>query len=142
MNLEDGAGPVAEHVARIGAARAAADEAGVPLVLNARVDVYLRGTHELGDAVERANAYLAAGADCAFVIGVADRDTIARLVDGVAGPLNVLATAETPPVAGLARLGVRRVSVGTRLFREALGAAEAAARELLERGTYSFGDAR
>ena len=142
MNLEDGAGPVPEHVARIAAARAAADEAGVPLVLNARVDVYLRGTHELGDAVERANAYLAAGADCAFVIGVSDRVTIARLLADVAGPLNVLARAETPPVAELARLGVRRVSVGTRLFQEALGAAEVAARELVESGTYAFGEAR
>ena len=138
MNLEDGAGPVREHVERILAARAAADAAGIPLVLNARVDVYLRGTHELGDAIERANAYLGAGADCAFVIGVADRGTIGRLAAAIDGPLNVLAREETPPVAELASLGVRRVSVGSRLFRTGLAAAEAGARELLEHGTYSF----
>jgi 2-methylisocitrate lyase-like PEP mutase family enzyme len=138
INLEDGAGPVSQHVARIRAARAAADEAAVPLVLNARVDVYLRGTHDVDDAIERSNAYLETGADCAFVIGVTDAATIARLVEGIDGPLNVLATDETPPIDELARLGVRRVSVGSGLFRAGLAAAEAGARELLERGTYSF----
>jgi 2-methylisocitrate lyase-like PEP mutase family enzyme len=123
MNLEDGAGPVQEHVERIRAARAAGDRAGVPLVLNARVDVYLRGTRVFGDAVARANAYLGAGADCVFVIGVTDGPTIARLAKAVDGPLNVLATGETPPVAELARLGVRRVSVGSGLFRAGLAAA-------------------
>ena len=142
MNLEDGAGPVRDHVVRVREARAAADEAGVPLVLNARVDVYLRGTHDLDDAIERSNAYLRAGADCAFVIGVTDAATIARLVHAVDGPLNVLAREETPPIHELARLGVRRVSVGSGLFRAGLAAAEAGAHELLERGTYSFAAAR
>ena len=142
INLEDGAGPMSEHVGRIRAARAAADDAGVPLVLNARVDVYLRGTHDVGDAIVRSNAYFDAGADCAFVIGVTDAATIARLVKALHGPLNVLAREETPSVAELARLGVRRVSVGSGLFRAGLAAAEAGARELLERGTFSFAGRR
>ena len=76
MNLEDGNGDVDEHARRVAAVREAVPE----LVLNARTDVFLPGgSRSAEDAVVRANAYLAAGADCAFVIGVSDAATIARL---------------------------------------------------------------
>lgn len=134
MNLEDGAGDPDEHCARLEAVRAAVPQ----LVLNARTDVYLHGSADVDDAVARANAYLRAGADCAFVIGVSDHDTIAALAAGIDGPLNVLATRETPPVDELVRLGVRRISLGSGLHRTSLAATEAGAAELLERGTYGF----
>jgi 2-methylisocitrate lyase-like PEP mutase family enzyme len=134
LNLEDRNGPVAEQRERISAVRAA-----VPaLVINARTDVFLDGSGEAGEAIERANAYLAAGADCAFAIGLVDGATIGRLASAIEGPLNVLATAASPPVEELARLGVRRISLGSGLHRASLTAAEAGAAELFERGTYGF----
>jgi 2-methylisocitrate lyase-like PEP mutase family enzyme len=144
MNLEDtGEGrllPLEMQVERIRAARGVADAAGVPLVINARTDVFeMREIHErerVGEAVRRANAYLEAGAACAFVPFVADREVIARLAREIRGPLNVLGTPDTPPAAELERLGVRRVSVGGGLARAAYGRARRLATQLKETGTF------
>lgn len=137
LNLEDAAGPADDHVERIRAVRA---EVGDELVVNARVDLLLHGTGDLDDTVERANAYLAAGADCAFPIGVSDAAAIGELAARIDGPLNVLAGAGTPPVAELERLGVARVTFGSGLTRAAYTAAVHAAREALGDGTYRFLD--
>jgi 2-methylisocitrate lyase-like PEP mutase family enzyme len=150
MNLEDGRhgdaasgdplNPLDEQVERVAAARAAADSAGMPFVLNARTDVFLRqvGAPEgrLRAAVERANAYRAAGADCLFVPGVVDAGTIGALVREIDGPLNILAGPGVPTVAELTRLGVARVSVGGGPLRMALGAVAAASADLLQSGRY------
>ena len=134
---------VAAQAALIQAIRgAAATEWGIPLVINARVDVYL---HDAGDAaarfaeaVRRATAYREAGADCVFPIGLADATTIGELVRAVGGtPINILASSRTPTIPELARLGVARVSVGGGLARVALGAARRAAEELLRPGTFT-----
>ncbi len=134
LNLEDGNGPADAHCDRIAAVRAAVPE----LVLNARTDVFIGGSNDPDDAIERANAYLAAGADCAFAIGLADGATIERLVQAIAGPLNVLATKDSPPVVELERLGVRRISLGSGLHRTSLAATRAGTAELFEHGTYGF----
>ena len=149
LNLEDGLGAseaqaeltdLEEQRARIRAVRDVAAEAGVPLVLNARTDVFIRAVGEpserLEHAVSRGNAYLEAGADCVFVPAVADAETIGALAAAIRGPLNVLATTGTPPVAELRRLGVARVSIGSGAARAALALAEEIGRELLEQGTY------
>jgi 2-methylisocitrate lyase-like PEP mutase family enzyme len=144
MNLEDagegGALLEAElHADRVRAARQAATAAGVPLVINARTDAFEApgsADQRFAEAVRRANMYLAAGADCAFVPFVSDGATIARLVREIHGPLNVLATPASPPIAELERLGVRRVSVGSGIARAAYSVARRAAQELLEHGTY------
>jgi 2-methylisocitrate lyase-like PEP mutase family enzyme len=144
MNLEDaGDGrllPLELQVERVRAARGAGDAAGVPLVINARTDVF--GVRELADAqraeeaIRRANAYLRAGADCAFVPFVADQAVIARLAREIQGPLNVLGTPDSPPVAELERLGVRRISIGGGLARAAYGRARRVAIEVKETGTF------
>jgi 2-methylisocitrate lyase-like PEP mutase family enzyme len=144
MNLEDTDQgrllPLEVQVERVRAARAAGESAGVPLVINARTDVF--GADEIpsgqrpAEAVRRANAYLEAGADCAFVPFVTDRDLIGRLAREIKGPLNVLATPDGPPVAELERLGVRRVSVGGALARAAYGRARKIAIEIHEKGTF------
>jgi 2-methylisocitrate lyase-like PEP mutase family enzyme len=147
VNIEDswfgGSAPLYELTAaceRIRAVRAAAAEAGVPIVINARTDVFLRAVGEptgrFEEAVRRANAYRKAGADCLFVPGVHERDLIARLAAAIDGPINVLAVGATPPVAELERLGVARVSIGGGPARAALTAVRKIAMELLERGTY------
>ena len=132
---------IAAQVAKIRAAREVAVAAGVPLVLNARTDVYWAavGTADgrFAMAVERLRAYRAAGADCLFVPGIVDATTIGRLVRAVQLPINVLAAEGTPPVAELGRLGVRRVSVGSAPLRATLGLVRRIADELLLQGTYS-----
>ncbi|TAM57271.1 MAG: isocitrate lyase/phosphoenolpyruvate mutase family protein [Chloroflexota bacterium] len=96
--------------------RSAADAAGVPLVINARVDVHLRAAgppeSRLGEAVRRGRAYLAAGADCVYPIMVGDELTIGGLVDGIGGAVNILFRPGGPSLARLAELGVARVSYG------------------------------
>jgi 2-methylisocitrate lyase-like PEP mutase family enzyme len=132
LNLEDAAGPAGEHVERVRAVRAA-----VPaLVINARTDLYLFGQPDFDETVRRAAAYLEAGADCIFVPGVTDAETIGRLAAAIAGPVNVLAMPSTPPVAELERLGVARVSVGSGLARAALAWTRRAAESMLETGSF------
>src|SRR5207302_9457450 len=84
---------VEDMVARIGAAREAARAAGVPIVINARTDLYLK---QIGDevsrfdeAVARGKAYLAAGADCIYPITLRDPATIGRLVEALGAPINI-----------------------------------------------------
>jgi 2-methylisocitrate lyase-like PEP mutase family enzyme len=145
MNLEDTSEggellPLGLQESRLRAARAAATAAGVPLVINGRTDAFaargVAAAERLAEAVRRSNAYLSAGADCAFVPFVRDRDDIARLVREIHGPVNILAKPGSPPLADLERLGVRRVSVGSAIALAAYGLARRAATELLGAGTY------
>jgi len=110
INLEDathGPGdtlyPLAEQVGRLREARQAAQSKGIPLVINARTDVYLLapepGPDLLYEGIARLNAYGEAGADCLFAPGVADRLRIEALAKALRGPLNVLAGKGTPPLA-------------------------------------------
>lgn len=136
-----------EAVDRVAAARAAAPPG--TFVLNARTDTYLVDpgaggppTEERFDAtVERATRFVAAGADCVFVPGVAEADTIGRLAAAIPGPLNVVAgLANTIGARTLISLGVQRVSLGGSLARAALSLLDRAGHELLESGTLGFLD--
>ncbi|MEU1403099.1 isocitrate lyase/phosphoenolpyruvate mutase family protein [Streptomyces sp. NPDC005728] len=128
--------PVAEQAQRIAAARAAAEEAGVPLFVNARIDTFLRGAAGVDLTLERAAAFLAAGADGVFVPGAVDPETVKALVAGIDGPLNVMVGPGAPAVAELAALGVARISAGSGLAQAAHALVRRAARELLREGTY------
>lgn len=147
LNLEDTAsdGPeplldVAAQVEKIRIIGATAAVRGVPLVLNARTDVYLlevgAESERFEEAVRRLNAYLQAGADCSFVPGVRDAATIGKLVRAVDGPLSVLAGLGTPSTRDLAELGVARVSVGSGPMRATMALTRHVAVELRQRGTY------
>ena len=116
--------------------RAAREAASVPLVINARTDVFLRRLGDEADAVRRLNAYLQAGADCAFPILVREPAVIARLVAAVAGPVNTLAGPGAPSIPELQRLGVARVSFGSALMRASLGLTRRIANQLKSAGTY------
>ena len=147
INLEDympGAAdlePMALQTDKIVTVIKAAAKAGVRIVINARTDGFLRGLgapeSRLAVAIDRGNAYLAAGADCVFVPGVYDRETIAALVKGISGPVNILATVRTPPIPELQALGVARLSVGSGPMRATLKLVRDVARELKGRGTYT-----
>jgi 2-methylisocitrate lyase-like PEP mutase family enzyme len=147
VNLEDhmpGAPELADitlQVDKIKAVVRAATIAGVRVVVNARTDVFLREIGEpgprLGVAIERGRAYRDAGADCIFVPGVRDAATIRALVEGIGGPINILATAGAPSVGELEKLGVARVSVGSGPMRASLALVRDVARELRTRGTFT-----
>jgi len=147
MNLEDGSSdphrPLIDRilaVEKIRAVREAAQKAGVWLVLNARTDVYLREAvaPELRyeEAIERVRAYRDAGADCVFVPGLRDPETISRLVREAECPVNILAGPGFLPVSELGKLGVARVSLGSAVMRATLGLLRRVTEELKTSGTY------
>ena len=146
INLEDivpGAAelePIPLQIDKIATIMKATANAGIRVVINARTDVFLKGIGapeaRLGVAIDRGKAFLAAGADCVFVPGVRDRETIGELVRGIGGPVNILATTGTPSIPDLEALGVARVSLGSGPMRAALGLVRDVARELKATGTY------
>ena len=148
MNLEDviaGDGgsqvDLALQVEKIRAIRRATESLGVPLVLNARTDIYLIpiGPVEtrFDRTVERLRAYREAGADCLFAPGLKNPDTIAKLVRAVNGPLNILLMPGMPTLRELENMGVARASAGSGVMRATLGLTRRIAKEMLEAGTYT-----
>ena len=137
-NIEDTAYPSTDLVdvdtqaALIAEMRAAADEAGVPLWINARIDVWEPGAYPkdtpvqemTDDAVRRGKAYLEAGADSVFPIFVSDEGTVAELVERIPGPVNIMYLPQTPSLERLAELGVARISFGPGLHMASLMALE------------------
>jgi 2-methylisocitrate lyase-like PEP mutase family enzyme len=149
MNLEDAIDDKPDELAgmnlqkeKILAINEISARAGLAFVLNARTDVFLAGIGpaetRLARTLERLNAYRDAGAQCLFAPGVKDKETIAQLVKGVRGPLNILATAGTPALAELQTLGVARVSVGSGPMRATLGLVSRMARQFREEGIFSL----
>jgi 2-methylisocitrate lyase-like PEP mutase family enzyme len=147
LNLEDGTGdpqhPLADlslQLEKIAAILETARSTGVPLVLNARTDVYLRefGAPEsrFDEGLRRLSAFRNAGADCLFIPGVRDLPTIERFVRDLRHPLNILAGPGSPAIPELQRAGVARVSLGSSPARAALGLARRITQELLTTGTY------
>jgi 2-methylisocitrate lyase-like PEP mutase family enzyme len=135
-NLEDSdhaAGTLRDpdaHAEWLGAVRQAASEDGYPLVINARIDVFLGpflagagpGTQDelLPEALRRASAYLEAGVDCVYPITLWEADALRRFTSEVGGPVNVVRLPQGPSIAELAALGVARVSWGVLLYGDAM----------------------
>jgi 2-methylisocitrate lyase-like PEP mutase family enzyme len=116
---------------RIKAIRRTGEELGVPLVINARTDVFFRTElpeeEKLRESVRRAKVYLDAGADCIYVLGPTDENTIERLAKAIPAPLNMLALPDAPSIARMTELGVKRISFGPRPMRHAMTALREAA---------------
>ena len=123
INLEDGARAPDLHARKVEAARKAADAAGVPLFINARIDVFLKRLAEGHAAyqatVDRAELYRTAGASGVFVPGPSDTDLIGRLADEIRLPLNMMLVRGLPKAEQLQALGVRRLSSGAAPFMSA-----------------------
>ena len=142
LSIEDSTGDAADPlfhfdlaVERIAAARAAIDATGEDVMLTARSEGFIAGRPDLDETIRRLTAFAGAGADCLYAPGLRSEDQIAAVVAAVAPkPVNVL----TPglPVAALAALGVRRISVGGALARVAWGAFLASARAISETGDF------
>jgi 2-methylisocitrate lyase-like PEP mutase family enzyme len=110
----------AEHAAWLRAVRYVATARGYPLVMNARIDVFL-GEGEQGElvpeALTRARAYLEAGADCVYPIGLRKPNALAAFMADAGGPVNILAWPDAP---NLGELGVARISYGGGLHRQTM----------------------
>ena len=119
---------------------AAADAArsGRGLVLTARAENFIRGNPDLGDTIERLQAYQEAGAEVLYAPGLVDIADIRSVVSSVDRPVNVLLMPGIAPIEELAEAGVARISVGGTFSAVAFGALARAARELKEQGTYGF----
>lgn len=124
--------PLDEAVERVAAAVDVAHGGDVHVVVTARAENHIRGRDDLDDTLTRLQAYAAAGADAVFAPGVARREDIARIVQEVGRPVNVIAGPGSPPVAQLAEIGVARVSVGGSFWYAAMGALVGAATDLRE----------
>jgi 2-methylisocitrate lyase-like PEP mutase family enzyme len=148
MNLEDGTDdtehPLADlalQLEKVRAVREAAASKHVPLVLNARTDVYLLPVgagpvRRYDEALRRLTAFRDAGTDCVFVPGLKESETIARLVGELRCPVNILAGPGSPSVPQLEKMGVARVSLGSAPMRATLGLVKRMAEELKATGTY------
>jgi 2-methylisocitrate lyase-like PEP mutase family enzyme len=119
-------------VARVGIAAGAADDEG--LVLTARAENHLHGHDDLDDTIARLSAFRRAGAHVTYAPGLTDLSAIARIVEEVGGPVNVLMMPRGPSRDELAEVGVRRLSVGSTLARVAYGALHETALGLLATG--------
>ncbi|MFD3406200.1 isocitrate lyase/phosphoenolpyruvate mutase family protein [Kribbella sp. NPDC058693] len=113
-NLEDsldgGLVEVAQQADYLAEVRAAA---GAELVINARVDTFIRPVDDpVGEAVRRGHEYRRAGVDCVYPI-LAPVDQLAQVVEGVGGPINAHASPGGPTPAELAAVGATRISYGT-----------------------------
>ncbi|MBV9165351.1 MAG: selenocysteine-specific translation elongation factor [Solirubrobacterales bacterium] len=144
-SIEDATGDADEPIYELAAARervAAAVEAAhrgpQKLVLTARAENLIHGRPDLDDTIARLQAYEEAGADVLFAPGLTSADDIARVLESVDLPVNVLALPGAPSVGELGELGVSRVSVGGAFAFAAIGALVEAAVELHKQGTYSF----
>ncbi|MET0618987.1 MAG: isocitrate lyase/phosphoenolpyruvate mutase family protein [Thermoanaerobaculia bacterium] len=145
VSIEDSTGDAAEplfpfslSVERIQAARQAIDDSGTEILLTGRSEGFIVGRPDLDETVKRLKAYADAGADCLYAPGIKSAAEIRAVVEAVAPkPVNVLAYADFATVAGLAELGVRRISVGGALARAAWTGFLEAATEIAERGTFT-----
>ncbi|MCW2164252.1 2-Methylisocitrate lyase, PEP mutase family [Microbacterium hydrothermale] len=139
-NVEDRVKPLAEAVAAVEAVIAAGEAEGVPFVLNARTDVFLKGADrplddKIADAVERGRAFLAAGATSVFVPGKLDAETTRRLVEGLGErTLSVIGVPGNLAAAEYESLGVARISYGPQTQRVALTALQDLAIDLYGTG--------
>lgn len=151
INLEDSIGKegvlrnVDEQSERISVARETAEKRGIHLVINARTDVFLSKENKpkkelISEAIKRAEAYLKAGGNCFYPVGVLDLETIKALRKEIKAPINILGSAKSVPLKTLQETGINRVSFGPFIFRSLLKRFSDIVDDISESGSYeSFG---
>jgi 2-methylisocitrate lyase-like PEP mutase family enzyme len=149
INLEDSTHdpampirPLDDAVDRIRAAREAARAADVPIVINARVDLYLKHVHDdetrFHETVRRAKAYVAAGADCIFPFALTDLKILGDLVAATKVPVNVVGRAGTPSIERLEEIGIARVSIASGATMAVLSHIQDIAGALVKRDSFDM----
>lgn len=146
-SIEDATGrpddPIYERglaVERVRAAVAAARALPFPFTLTARAENFLHGRSDLADTLERLQAFEDVGADVLYAPGLRTSDDLATVVTSLSRPVNVLMGLQGVVLsrAELSALGARRISVGSSLYRAAMGAFVRAATEMRDAGTFGF----
>jgi len=127
-------------VERVHAAAEVAHSLPVPVMLTARAENLLRGCNDLDDTIRRLQAFEKAGADVLYAPGLRDLNTIRAVARSVGKPINVVMSMADPSITAqqLADAGVKRISVGGALSRLALGAFMEGAREMAEKGSFTW----
>ncbi len=133
--------PIDFQCERIQAIRNMADKEGIPLVINARIDVFMRSadisrSEKIAETISRGKAYLDAGADCLYPIGPGDVETLKRIREETEAPINVFASKLAAPMKELAAIGISRLSLGPGLIRASLTTMRNVAQQLLDYGPY------
>ncbi|MBJ7537672.1 isocitrate lyase/PEP mutase family protein [Marinomonas transparens] len=133
--------PVDVAEQRIRSAKAAVANLEYPFTLTARAECFLTGhDNPFDEAVNRLNRYRDAGADCLFAPGISSIEMIRELVKEVKGPISVVMglSGANISLAELKDAGVARISIGGSLARATFGLVRSAAKEMLEKGTFSY----
>jgi len=146
INIEDshpdhkGLTKIGDQCRKIEAIRETAIQCGVPMVINARTDIFLQKTEEnpMAQAIERARAFNTAGADCVYPILINRYDDITRFVEEVEMPMNVLLLKPISDLQHLENIGVARITLGPNLLNHALTAMKAVAEGLLKYDSSAF----
>lgn len=149
INLEDGLRgsgalirSMEDATARIRAAREAAAAEGVPIVINARSDLYHLEHYDersrFTETVARCKSYLMAGADCVYPFGLRDLGVIAEVVSAVGAPVNITGRAGMPGATELERLGVARVTIASAPALVTMAAIMTLAKELRDTGNFEM----
>ena len=133
--------PIDFQCERIQAIRNMADKEGIPLVINARIDVFMRSadispSEKIAETISRGKAYLDAGADCLYPIGPGDVETLKRIREETEAPINVYASKLAASMKELAAIGISRLSLGPGLIRASLTTMRNVAQQLLDYGPY------
>ncbi len=125
-----------EQASYLEAVRAASQAAGVHVVLNARTDVYLRGSgdehDQLHEAIQRGRLYHEAGADCVYPFSVTNRDHVESLIEAIPGPLNFVARRGRFSIGELTALGAQRISLASGIFHLVTARLDEIARSLAQ----------
>ena len=127
-------------VARMAASAAAAHATDIPFVLTGRAEGFIRGRPDLDDVIARLRAFEAAGADVLMAPALPDLAAVGKVCASLTKPFSFMVgvPSRSFPVKDLAAVGVRRISLATSLYRTAMGSVEAAAREVLDLGTFTY----
>lgn len=145
-SIEDATGdeqrPIYDYGHAVGRVRAAVEAARAlpfPFTLTARAENFLHGREDLDDTIRRLQAFSEAGADVVYAPGLPSLEAIRTICAAVAPrPVNALVGAAGRSVAELAAAGVRRISTGSALHRAAMAGFWSAAKEMKEKGTFTF----
>jgi len=127
---------------RVAAAVQAARALPFPFTLTARAENYLRGNSNLDDTIKRLQAFEKAGADVLFAPGLPDLEAVRTVCAAVSKPFNFMVgiKGKSFTVAELTAAGVKRISLATSLYREAMSGLVNAAREVKDKGTFGYLD--
>lgn len=132
---------VEQQCSRIAGIREVAEDNGIALFINARVDCFLSNSDKpqeemIEETIERANEYYKAGADCVYPIGGLDRETVITLRKAIKAPINLLGSRKTVSLKEMQDIGINRVTFGPFLFRSTLKKFVNIVDELINLGSY------